>query len=158
MKIKNMLLVSSMVLSVLLMAACGNEKAQAPEPVQSTDQEPNQTEEKEQVQKEKNPIVDEAKYEGEEKELVKILNLSTKFRNEANEKEYMDLVSKEANTTINQMNANKIVDMQVESIDGITDTQGTISTNVTLEGSDEPGFQMYVFHKIDGVWKLYDID
>ncbi|WP_427050997.1 hypothetical protein [Paenibacillus sp. TC-CSREp1] len=157
MKINKMLLVSSVVLSMLLMAACGNEKEKAPETVQSTDQETNQTEETDQVQKEQNPMVDEAKYEGEEKELVKILNLSTKYRNEGNEKEYMGLVSNEPNTPINQMNANKIVDMQVESIDGITDTQGTISANVTLEGS-EPGLNMYVFHKVDGMWKIYDID
>ncbi|SDM33628.1 hypothetical protein SAMN05428961_11448 [Paenibacillus sp. OK060] len=157
MNIKNALLASSLVLSVLLMSGCGSDDAKAPHSVQSTEQEPAQTQEKEQVKEDQQVFVDESKFEGEEQELVKLLNLSTKYRNEGDQAAYMDLVSDEPNTPINQMNSKKIADMQIDSIGEISESQGTIIATVTTEGST-PGSTMYIFHKTKGVWKIYDID
>ncbi|MEK4438982.1 hypothetical protein [Paenibacillus sp. FSL K6-2862] len=156
MNIKRALLASSIVLSVLLISACGSDEAKAPDPAPSTGQESNQTEE-DQAKEDQQIFVDESKYEGEEQELVKLLNLSTKYRNEGDETAYMALISDEPNTPINQMNSKKIADLKIDSIDGVTETQGTISATVTTEG-DSPGSTMYVFHKINGEWKIYDID
>ncbi|PYY30952.1 hypothetical protein [Paenibacillus illinoisensis] len=156
MKIKMALLASSFGLTVLL-TACGSDTAEVPDSVQSTDIESKQTEVKNQVKEEQQVFVDESKYEGEEQELVKLLNLLTKYRNEGDEAAYMALISDEPNTPINQMNPKKLVAVQIDSIDGVTETQGTITATVTLEGAS-PGSTMYVFHKMNSEWKIYDID
>ncbi|OXM15300.1 hypothetical protein [Paenibacillus herberti] len=106
---------------------------------------------------EKQVYIDESQYEGDELALVKLLNQSTKYRNEENEAEYMALISDEPYTPITQMGSDKIIDIRIKAIGDISDTMGVIETLVTTEGLPQ-GFQMYVFHKINGQWKIYDID
>lgn len=79
-------------------------------------------------------------------------------RDISNSDKYMKLISTEPDTPIKQMNIKKIVDMRIYSIADITETQGSIVTITTIENETEAGIQHYVFRKINGGWKIYDID
>lgn len=146
--------VTLLTLFILLLAACSNEEY-AGDPSQTTDKNMEHYEISENDQR---PFVSEEDYSGEQLKLVELLNLSTKYRNESNSDKYMKLISTEPDTPIKQMNTKKIVDMKIYSIGDITEAQGSIVVMTILENETEAGFQHYVFRKINGEWKIYDID
>ncbi|MOA60327.1 hypothetical protein D3C78_1851750 [compost metagenome] len=70
----------------------------------------------------------------------------------------MKLISSEPDTPIKQMNTKKVVDMKISNIGEITGSQGSIVTMTTTEDDSEGNLVIYVFHKINGEWRIYDID
>ncbi|SDT28398.1 hypothetical protein SAMN05444162_3674 [Paenibacillaceae bacterium GAS479] len=69
----------------------------------------------------------------------------------------MALISEEPHSPIRQMSSKKFIDIRIDHIGDISDTMGTIAALVTTENSSE-SYYMFVFHKINGQWKIYDID
>ncbi|MFB8374558.1 hypothetical protein ACWIE6_18880 [Paenibacillus taichungensis] len=149
------LVASSLILSVLLMAGCGSDEAKAPEPVQSTDQEPNHTEEKDKVKEEKNVYIDEAGYEGDELEMIKVVNLSTKYRNEGNEDEFLKLFNPNHMKTLTPM---KVESIQLESINFMSENVGSVRTTIKYDTKQEPGIALFVFDKTDDKWIISGTD
>ncbi|SDS89915.1 hypothetical protein SAMN05444162_2554 [Paenibacillaceae bacterium GAS479] len=150
MRIKSTLFVSVTV-SALLLAGCGHSE-KAENSAQTANQNSNN-----ETANEKQVYIDESQYEGEELALVKLLNQSTKYRNEGDEAKYLALISDDPHTPITQMNPNKIIEIRIDGIGDISDTMGTIQASVTTEGTPQ-GTRTYVFHKANGQWKIYDID
>ncbi|MDR6726154.1 putative small secreted protein [Paenibacillus amylolyticus] len=147
---------SCLLLSCALLAGCGDKESEIlPADVQSAGQEISQKDAQSQIIKDKQAIIDETRYEGEELELVQLLNLSIKLRNERNETEYMKLITDDS--PVGQMNTKKVTEVKIENIGDISDTQGTISAMIEMEGADS-SLITYVFQKKDGEWKIYDID
>lgn len=155
MNIKKALLASSLVLSVLLMAGCGSDEAKSPEPVQSTEQEPAQTEEKDQVKEEQSVYIDEAGHEGDELEMIKVVNLSTKYRNEGNEEEFLKLFNPNHMKTLTSM---KVESIQLESINFMSENIGSVETTIKYDTKQEPGIALFVFEKKDGKWIISGTD
>jgi len=153
---KKNVVIASMVISIIIfLSACGQEETNKNS--DSSGQNITSETETNTVTEKKEVYVDESKYTGDELALVNVLNQSIKFRNEGNETEYMALISDEPDTPINQMNTKKIEDIQVDHIGDISEKMGTIQATITTEGVS-PGSTIYVFHKVNNVWKIYDID
>lgn len=147
-------MVNLLALCIFLLTACSNGQ-NVSSPSRSSNQNNEHNEVNNNVQ---NPYIVENDYVGEQLELVKLLNLSTKYRNEANSDEFMKLISSEPDTPIKQMNTKKVVDMKISNIGEITGSQGSIVTMTTTEDDSEGNLVIYVFHKINGEWRIYDID
>ncbi|MET1174582.1 hypothetical protein [Paenibacillus amylolyticus] len=155
MNIQKALLASSLVLSVLLMAGCGSDEAEKASPVQSTEQEPAQTEEKDQVKEEQSVYIDEAGYEGDELEMIKVVNLSTKYRNEGNEEEYLKLFN---GKNMNSLTSMKIESIKLEDISFMSDKVGTVRTEIKYDNAEEPSIALFVFEKSNNKWILSGTD
>ncbi|MUG46961.1 hypothetical protein, partial [Paenibacillus woosongensis] len=93
-------MVNLLALCIFLLTACSNGQ-NVSSPSRSSNQNNEHNEVNNNVQ---NPYIVENDYAGEQLELVKLLNLSTKYRNEANSDEFMKLISSEPDTPIKQMN------------------------------------------------------
>ncbi|WP_230874013.1 hypothetical protein, partial [Paenibacillus woosongensis] len=93
-------MVNLLALCIFLLTACSN-GLNVFSPSHSSNQDNQHNEVNNNVQ---NPYIVENDYVGEQLELVKLLNLSTKYRNEANSDEFMKLISSEPDTPIKQMN------------------------------------------------------
>lgn len=144
-----------LLLSMLLLAGCGQSNTNG-NSERSTNSDITNKEQND-VANEQQVYIDESSYEGEELELVKVLNKSIKYRNERNENEFMALISNEPDTPIKQMNLKKVINIQIDRIGDISDTTGVIQALITTENAPQSS-TMYVFHKINGQWKIYDID
>ncbi|MCM3785410.1 hypothetical protein M3231_20770 [Neobacillus mesonae] len=148
--------VTAIVLSFSMwLAACSN----IDNPSNEQDEIIDQGQQVDPVKSQKNQIttdtkVDESLYEGEELELIKLVNLSVQYRNEGNEEKFKNLLS--TNSAIISINKNEISDIEIHAIGDITDTQAVIEANVTTQGITN--LTIYVFLKENGSWKIADID
>ncbi|WP_427180914.1 hypothetical protein [Paenibacillus sp. TC-CSREp1] len=153
MRIKNMLLVSSMVLSILLMSGCGSEKTPAKsEPAQSTSEGTTETGEKDQV---KDVYIDEAGHKGDELEMIKVVNLATKYRNEGNEEEYLKLFNQ---NNVKTLNSKKIKSLELEDISFMSDDVGTVRTTIQYDNGEEPSIALFIFEKSGDKWIISGTD
>ncbi|MEK4439173.1 hypothetical protein [Paenibacillus sp. FSL K6-2862] len=155
MYVKKFLLASTLILSVALIAGCGSDEAKAPDSDLSTDQETNKTEANEQVKENQQVYIDESGHEGDELELIKIVNLSTKYRNEGNEEEYLKLFNPNNMKTLTPM---KIESIQLESVNFRSENVGTVRTTIKYDTKEEPGEALFIFEKTDNKWIISGTD
>lgn len=150
------LLANCLIVTAVLLAGCGESKTKEADSAQSTNQEENPVENSnKQVNEEKQIYIDESKYEGDELELVKLINLSTKYRNEGNEEEYLKLFD---SITITSLPSTKIASVQIDNINFMSENVGSVRTTIQYETSTEPSIFTYTFNKKDSEWFITDID
>ncbi|MDR6726224.1 putative small lipoprotein YifL [Paenibacillus amylolyticus] len=155
MYVKKFLLASTLILSVVLIAGCGSDGAKEPGSNLNTDQETSKTEGNEQVEENKQVYIDETGHEGDGLELIKIVNLSTKYRNEGNEEEYLKLFNPNNMKTLTPM---KIESLKLESVNFRSENVGTVRTTIKYDTMEEPGEALFVFEKTDNKWIISGID
>ncbi|MFM9279278.1 hypothetical protein [Paenibacillus jiagnxiensis] len=149
------LLANCLIVTAVLLASCGEsekgtDSAQSPNPKVDLTENSN-----EQVNEEQQIYIDESKYEGDELELVKLINSSTKYRNEGNEEEYLKLFD---SATITSLPSEKISSIQVDNINFISEDVGSVRTTIQYETSAEPSIFTYTLNKKDRKWFITDID
>jgi hypothetical protein len=101
-------------------------------------------------------MIDESEYSGLELELVKLINLSTQYLNARDEKAYLSLFI--VDSPITQLNAKTISIIEVESINLESQDSATAATTRWMDSEFEGSHKMYSFVKIEGIWKIADID
>ncbi|MFB5676426.1 hypothetical protein ACE3NQ_08495 [Paenibacillus terreus] len=147
---------SSLIVSVVLLAGCGESETKRIDSVQPANGEADPTENSnEQVNEEQQIYIDESKYEGDELKLVKLIHLSTKYRNEGNEQEYLKLFD---SVTITSLPSSKITGIQIDKINFMSEKVGSVRTIVQYENSTEPSIAAYTFNKKENEWFITDID
>lgn len=101
-------------------------------------------------------MIDESEYSGLELELVKLINLSTQYLNTRDEKAYLSLFT--VDSPITQLNAKTISKIEVESINLESQDSAAAATTRWMDSDVEGSHKMYTFMKIEGTWKIADID
>lgn len=152
---KNKWILSTCLILTITATGCGNNSNnQGQETAKNTQNVSNNSENSTTINPQKS-YVNEAQYSSTELELIKLINQSTKYRNENNKKEYLKLFT--SDSLIRQINKNKIIDIKIDHIGDISEKQASIETTVTTDNSD-PSSHIYVFHKENNNWLIYDID
>jgi len=153
---KFILTISSILISAFLLSGCSHDdRSKPPTSNQPNPQESTQNEVQTQPDGNQQVYIDEAGHEGEELELIKIVNLSTKYRNEGNEEEYIKLFAPNNMTTLT---AQKIESLQLESISFMSENVGTVRTKVKYDHGNEAEIALYIFEKDDNQWIMSGTD
>ncbi|MFS0873191.1 hypothetical protein [Paenibacillus xylanilyticus] len=155
MYLKKMLFATSLTLSVVLIVGCGSEESRTLDPVQSSGNITTKTEENEKFKEDPDVYIDEDGLEDDELKLIQLINLSTKYRNEGNEEEYLKLFNPNHMKTLTTM---KVEHIQLESINFMSENIGSVETTIKYDTKQESVQALFVFEKTDGKWIISGTD
>jgi len=101
-------------------------------------------------------MINESQYAGDELELVKLVNLTTRYTNDRNEGAYMKILTSDSPVQ-GISGTGTITNVVIKHIGDITNSSASISANVTYENED-PISKIYTFKKKNNKWLLADFD
>lgn len=104
------------------------------------------------------PYVDEEQYDGDELEILKLINASTKARNAGDAEAYRKLFIENSNVGGLREDAPGIEEVQLMNFQPPSADTAIVPVHYRVEGESSVRSNSYAFVRQEGKWMIYDID